>query len=641
MSAGIRISPELELPLDFVTQSGAILAKKRVGKSYTARRIVEQLLEAGQQVVILDPKGDWWGIRSAADGKGPGLPVTIFGGERGDVALSSTSGEVLARVAAEERVSMVVDLSSFRKHELATFCADFLETLYRLKAREEYRTPMMLVVDEGDAIAPQKPQPNEARMLGAADDIVRRGGQRGIGTLFVSQRSAVLNKNVLTQLQLLIVLRTISPQDMKALDDWIEVHGEAEQRRILRASLPSLPVGDAWFWSPGWPDDAGVFVRVHVDRITTFDSGATPKVGERRIAPKVLASVDLDRVRGLMASAIEEREANDPKKLRARIAELEEALAAPRGHDTRRIAELEHALELAAKRPMPVPERVEVPVVSAGDLVALGKLVEQLRELGPDIREVGESLRTQLARVSSRPAELFDIVEGGCVHYTRPAGDPMLEEARARPGYSVVPHGSFVPAEVPDEPPPRPFVPSRDARLPTPPPRFMDQPARSGAGPTALKKGAREMLRALVSMGRPLSRAQVATLAGLSPKSGTFSDYLSVLRTNRFVDDHGTELVATPLGVKVAGDVGRPVTTPQLVELWKSKFKKGARSMLEVLVATHPRGVTRDELARRVGISSASGTFSDYLSNLRSNGLIEQRGRELFASSSLFLGGRR
>ena len=38
---------------------------------------------------------------------------------------------------------------------------------------------MMLVVDEADAVAPQKPYPGEERMLGAMEDIVRRGGQRG------------------------------------------------------------------------------------------------------------------------------------------------------------------------------------------------------------------------------------------------------------------------------------------------------------------------------------------------------------------------------------------------------------------------------------------------------------------------------
>ena len=205
----LRIAENLVLPLETVTQSLAVLAKRRAGKSYLARRLAEQLFRAGQQIVIVDPKGDWWGIRSSADGKAPGLPVVILGGERGDTPLETGGGEIVAKLVVEEGVSALLDLSLFRKHELATFMTGFLENLYRLKAREIYRTPVMLILDEADAIAPQKPQKGEERMLGAAEDIVRRGGQRGIGAMLVTQRSAVLNKNVLTQAQVLIALRTI------------------------------------------------------------------------------------------------------------------------------------------------------------------------------------------------------------------------------------------------------------------------------------------------------------------------------------------------------------------------------------------------------------------------------------------------
>lgn len=75
MSA-IRISKNLALPVETVTQAVAILAKRRMGKSYLARKLAEGLHEAGQQLVIIDPKGDWWGIRSSADGKSDGLPIT-------------------------------------------------------------------------------------------------------------------------------------------------------------------------------------------------------------------------------------------------------------------------------------------------------------------------------------------------------------------------------------------------------------------------------------------------------------------------------------------------------------------------------------------------------------------------------------
>lgn len=341
----LKLAEGLTLPLDVVTQTIAILAKRRAGKSYTMRRLVEQLFKAGQQVVLVDPKGDQWGIRSAADGKGPGLPIVILGGERGDVPLEVGSGEVVAKLVVEERVSALLDLSQFRKHELATFMTAFLENLYRLKAREQYRTPVMLVIDEADAVAPQKPPKGHERMLGAAEDIVRRGGQRGIGCVLVTQRSAVLNKNVLTQAQMLVVLRTIAPQDLKAMEAWVEVHGDAAQGRTLMASLPALPIGDAWFWSPGWPTAEGIFTRAHVLPIETFDSGASPKPGVKPVEPKHLADVDLQALKGQMAATIEKAKADDPRELRKALAEKD-----------RRISELEratsgslHAVQGAAK----------------------------------------------------------------------------------------------------------------------------------------------------------------------------------------------------------------------------------------------------------------------------------------------------
>src|SRR5690242_19829174 len=117
----LQLSDKLNLPLETVTQAIGILAKRRAGKSYAARRLAEQLFKAGQQIVIVDPKGDWWGIRSSADGKGPGLPIVILGGERGDVPLEVNAGEVVAKLVVEERVSVLLDLSNFRKGDVAKF----------------------------------------------------------------------------------------------------------------------------------------------------------------------------------------------------------------------------------------------------------------------------------------------------------------------------------------------------------------------------------------------------------------------------------------------------------------------------------------------------------------------------------------
>jgi hypothetical protein len=70
----------------------------------------------------------------------------------------------------------------------------------------------------------------------------------------------------------LVTLRLISPQDRTAVDAWVKAHGTEEQRNEMMSSLPSLPIGEAWFWSPGWLD---IFKRVKVRRRETFDSSST------------------------------------------------------------------------------------------------------------------------------------------------------------------------------------------------------------------------------------------------------------------------------------------------------------------------------------------------------------------------------
>ena len=88
--------------------------------------------------------------------------------------------------------------------------------------------------------------------------------------------------NYTSALTVLIALRTIAPQDRDAIDAWIKVHDTPAQREELMTSLPSLPIGTAWFWSPGWLD---VFRKVQVRKRETFDSSATPTVGVRRSKP--------------------------------------------------------------------------------------------------------------------------------------------------------------------------------------------------------------------------------------------------------------------------------------------------------------------------------------------------------------------
>src|SRR5581483_8063656 len=315
------------LPDESVTQTFGVLAKRGVGKTYTASVLAEELVGAGHQVVVLDPLDAWWGLRSSADGNAPGLPVYVFGDEHGDLPLDAATGALIADVVVERAASVVLSLRHLSKAAQRRFVADFAERLYHRKGEAQYRTPLHLVIDEADAFAPQRVMADTARMLGAIDDCVRRGRSSGIRVTLITQRAASLNKDVLTQCEVLVALRTIAPQDRKAIDEWIAAHDSEGRREEFMASLASLGVGEAWVWSPGWLD---VFERIRVRARRTFDSSSTPKAGAKAQPPQARAVVDLDALRERMASVVAQAEANDPKKLRAKIMQLERELAAAR-----------------------------------------------------------------------------------------------------------------------------------------------------------------------------------------------------------------------------------------------------------------------------------------------------------------------
>lgn len=377
----LRISPDLSLPLEAVTQTFALLAKRGSGKTYTAAVMIEEMAAAALPVAVLDPVGVLWGLRASADGKGPGLPVVILGGEHGDVPLESTAGTIIADFVIDARRPVVLDLSLFRKGEQARFVTDFAERLYH-----KNREPLHLVVDEADLFAPQRPMPGEQRMLGAMEDIVRRGRARGLGVTLITQRPAVLHKDVLTQVEVLVALRLIAPQDRAAVDAWVKVHGTPEQRDELMASLPSLPIGTAWFWSPGWLD---VFKKVAIRKRTTFDSSATPTMGTKALKPKTLAPVELDDLRDRIASTIEKAKQEDPKELRRRIAELEQLLKTAKTHETVRV------------------DRVEVPVLTKEDRALLSELAGDIEDLGPKFRAALDWFIVAADRFQKTPATSF------------------------------------------------------------------------------------------------------------------------------------------------------------------------------------------------------------------------------------------
>jgi hypothetical protein len=127
----------------------------------------------------------------------------VFGGRHADVPITANTAAVLARVIAREALVCVVDLSELGSSAARRrFMAAFAEALY--EANEE---PLHIVLDEADLWAPQRPIKGWEGLLGHIEEIVRRGRVRGFIPWLITQRPAVVHKDVLSQADILIAMK--------------------------------------------------------------------------------------------------------------------------------------------------------------------------------------------------------------------------------------------------------------------------------------------------------------------------------------------------------------------------------------------------------------------------------------------------
>ncbi len=311
----LKLADNLELPLDFVTERIAFLARTGAGKSGGMRVLFEQMVDAEQFGIFIDPKGDAHGIRGAGIGKGK--PVLVMGGDHGDVPLEATGGKVVAEFLVTERVSTVLDISDFGKADMVRFVTDLCRTLY-----QRNRDVVHIFIDEADMVAGEKFY--DPRCLEAIQLIQNKGRHRGFGVTVATQRSAMINKSVLFASGTLIAMQTTSPKDIATIREWLEVCSTKEIAKEIVAALPTLKTREAIVYSPQLLVEP---VRITFNSFQTFDSMRTPKPGEIRQTPKSLADIDLSAVKRDMAATIEKVKADDPRLLKQKIAELERQVA--------------------------------------------------------------------------------------------------------------------------------------------------------------------------------------------------------------------------------------------------------------------------------------------------------------------------
>jgi hypothetical protein len=609
----LKISDDLVLAADFVTSTQAILAQKGKGKSYAAAVEAEELLDAGQIVVIIDPTDAHFGLRSSPDGRSTGYPIAVFGGDHGDVPLEPGGGAVLAEAVVRERFSAIVCTETMTKGEELRFVGDFLETLYR-----KNREAMHLFIDEADVFAPQQTfGVADARTCGATDDIVRRGRKKGIGCTLITQRASAINKNVLSQADMLVALGCSHPLDLDAIEKWVRKNADPKLAQEMMSSLPSLPRGEAWVWNPS----QHLFKRVAIRQRHTFDSGATPKAGEKKREPKVLAPIDLARLGKSMIEAVERQRESDPKALRAKIAEL-----------VRERDQLSRAVNAAP---------VEKPVLTDKQISRIEKIIKHAdrvtsgvtARLEKTIEDVRATFGGALTDVKQAVGDLRPALKAAGLNNLEWSFDRAFTLVpKAKPDAGV---GSWHKSMNRDEP--------AEARSP----KLALRNGTNGASiPDGLKPAHLRLLSAIawwesIGVSTP-DLGGVAFVAGTTTRSSAFANNRSRLRSSGYIDYPSAGRVQlTDAGHAIAPPPSIPPTTDALHETILNKVLPAHGRMLRVLIDAYPTELPLEEFAKRSGTSVSSSAFANNRSWLRARGLADYPRTGYVRASELLFPGHR
>lgn len=525
------------------------------GKTYNAGSCVERLLASKARAVIIDPLGVWWGLRLKADGVSPsGFDIPIFGGSHGDLALTEHAGALIGETVAGMAESCIIDLSQIgTKAGERRFMLAFLTALYR----GVNGSPVHLIIDEADMWAPQRLLDKEgeaAKLLGMMETIVRRGRIKGFIPWLITQRPAVLSKDVLSQADGLISFKLTASQDRDAIGAWIEGQADKQEGRAILSSLPTLNRGQGVIWIPG----RGVLDTAAFPAKITFDSSRTPKRGEKR-HDTALRPLDLGKLKDRLSKVEAETKANDPKALKAEIAQLKR--------------------ELAGKAPAVDPKAIEE-AEARGFERGKEAMVAEAKRIGQ------ETILSALADLRKLAAPLVEAIDAGTktAKIAFPDVRPLVKQQPI-----ITPRASQ---------PNRPATPQVKAN-------------GQFTGPQHRVLRSLAMWKALGHESP--SREMVAAAAGYSPSSGGFNNLLGSLASAGAIGK------PMPGHVSLLMDEDA-MSASEGRDMLLGYLSNPQRKLVDALNGAGD--LSRDDLGERTGYSSSSGGFNNLIGSLSTLGLI-------------------
>src|SRR5579883_2553377 len=292
---------------DLIGKCIAVLGITGFGKTNTAAVLIEELLSQGLPLTIVDIESEYYGLKQS-------YQVLVAGRSiHAEVPLEMSNAASLAEISIRRGISVILDLADYTQDEASTILTRYFKRLWEVASIE--RKPYEIVLEECHEWIPQSVSTPLKQIL---TRIALRGRKRGLGIILVSQRSAKVEKDVLTQASLLFLHKVVHPTDLRVYKDLIPLSA-VEVENMVRNIRP----GEAIMI---YNQQVSV---IQVRLRHTFHVGSTPTLSPV-VQPKLrkLNEVVLRELRSLTANSYQESASADEKtRLARRVQELEEVIA--------------------------------------------------------------------------------------------------------------------------------------------------------------------------------------------------------------------------------------------------------------------------------------------------------------------------
>jgi len=583
----IVIGDNVKLDVSKLVESRLLIqANSGGGKSHAVRRLLEETHGQVQQIV-LDPEGEFSTLREKFD--------YVLAGKGGDVAAEPRSAALLAKKILELGVSAIVDLYELPPQDRKHFIRLFLDAM--VNAPKELWHPCLVVVDEAHVFVPEH---GEAESAGAVIDLCTRGRKRGFCAVLATQRLSKLHKDAAAECNNKLIGRTGLDIDMKRAADELGFTSRDQQHE-----LRNLEPGEFFAYGPAISRE---IVKVKVGGVQT----SHPRIGAKASKP---AKPTAEMLKVISKLGDLPKEADEEAKT---ISELKNELIG-----TRR--ELSVARRHVCPKTGTDPEAVEKEVWTATK-----KLQSKFDQERKAWRYIVERAKTRLETIGKQAAD-FDATEpvrsGEKITYARHIQNlsdlsPLAKgpQDQGKEAFRVLGH-------------------DRARTMPVHHLPADDNHDEATSDDRPIQGGAMRMLQVLVTR-HPMrfSKSQLATLAGLSSRSGTYGTYLSLLRSKKLVVEEDSGFQASQAAFDLMGNSPpAPMTSDEIIRMWQGNLQGGARRMFDYLISIHPDSTDKESLATSCGLSAGSGTFGTYMSQLRSNNLVRDHRGMITASEELFI----